>query len=207
MKNFSTTLHSLIALFTAIAIINIYVTDFYCSFTKESGHQHFLLALTEHAELQHSPTNEASEEHHHHNEGTEENHHEIYEPQAEHHDGDEAEEHHLDSNQPSTEHHPAGDQSEEHHHDANQPDCDHHQDDENADNCCKDNSGAFFSSLTNPSIYTVFIKSPVNTLFCPVNTFNQFFTFDTFSSSPEYLLFKPPPNIPDIRIFIQSFII
>ncbi|HKR05788.1 MAG TPA: hypothetical protein VJY62_14230, partial [Bacteroidia bacterium] len=151
MKKTSEILRPLIALFLAVAVINIYVTDFYCSFSKEAAH-HPSSALTEQKENHHSHEVDASEEHHHH--------------------GDDAEEHH--------------------HHDANQPEGEGPHDGNNDGNCCKDNSSAFFSSLTHQPVHSVFIKAPVNPLFFQVNSINQFLAYDTFSSSPEYLLFRPP---------------
>ena len=178
MKNKSIILQKFIALFLAVAVINIYVTDSYCSFTKETDHQHSI-AITEAKDHYHDSAEAESSEKHHHRQ----------------------------TNEAAKEHHHDKAEAKEHHHDANEPEAEHHNNGDNDDNCCKDETSTFFTSLINPSIHSVLIKSPVSFLFYPVNSYSELLTFNKFLSAPEYLLFRPPPNIPDIRVFIQSFII
>lgn len=161
-------LKNFIALLLAVAVINIYVTDSYCSFTKETNHHHSDLALTE-----------AIENHHHEAEETE----------------------------AVEEHHPDGQEADEHHHDADQPGCDHHNDSDRDDNCCKDNSAAFFSSLVNHTVNFPILKSSVTAIINYVHSTNELFLTNKFSTKGFVIREAPPPKTPDVRILIQSFII
>lgn len=173
MKKLFNISHPLIALLLAVAVINIYVTDSYCSFKKEA---------------EHNPVASVSSK-------TEKNHHQHTYPAA-----------HGQKHGALGSHHHDKQDAEEHHHTGTK-DADHSKSEDKDDNCCKDNSSQFFSSLTNPSIHYVTEILPVAVNISHTCLLTEPFPFDKFSSSPEYLLFRPPPNIPDIRVFIQSFII
>jgi hypothetical protein len=72
------------------------------------------------------------------------------------------------------------------------------------DNCCKNKTAAFFAAQT----------SPVNPTFEFQNTCSADIAFSSsatvnfplpFTSKDYFTSWDPPPKIPDIRVFIQSF--
>lgn len=112
---------------------------------------------------------------------------------------------------PKDHHHKSGPQVVQAH--AGHGDHDHghdhtaHGEGESTEDCCKDLSSSFFSSLakTEHSYYKV------STTYTAIAVlFYQLFVADAWSSLQEKIpvpAHLPPPKIPDIRIFIQSFII
>ena len=105
--------------------------------------------------------------------------------------------------------------SHNHHHDNkettshhNDEDTNHHNEKgaEKDDNCCNDKTSAFFANQGNHVISSVDFKNTSVTEYIFVKTIfvcnSEVFDSENFIS---YSL--PPPKIPDIRIFIHSFII
>lgn len=159
MKKVPNTSKNIIALFLAVALINIYVTDFYCSFTKEAGSHHSEVSIAESAENHHS--------------------HDVNEAEI-------PEENHLDTDKPET---------------------NHNNDRKDTDNCCKDNSAAFFSSLVNHSLKFPVLKTSVIAIVNFFQLSNELFSSNSFSIKGFSFREYPPPKTPDVRIFLQSFII
>lgn len=80
----------------------------------------------------------------------------------------------------------------------------HEHNDSKDDNCCNDKTAAFFASQTNPVNPTFEFK---NTFFAKIIfSTNCIINFPLRLNSTDYFTYRaPPPKIPDIRIFIQSF--
>ncbi|MEO5569509.1 MAG: hypothetical protein ABIT08_08755 [Bacteroidia bacterium] len=169
MKKPAVFLKNVIALLLAIAFINIYVTDSYCTLTKVTVNNHSDLVL-----------NETEDTHHHDS---------------------------ADETEAAEEHQHDGQEAEEHHHDADQPECDNHHDGKEDDNCCKDNSAAFFSSLVNHSVNLPVLKTTVIAIINYVQSNNELLASNIFPTKGFVIREAPPPKTPDVRIFIRSFII
>lgn len=109
-----------------------------------------------------------------------------------HHDGHD---HHHGSEEVPPHHH---DDKPDHTHDTGKKD----------NNCCNDKTSAFFASQGNPATSSVDIKKTVYTDLILI-FISAFITFNpTVYNTKGYISYiLPPPKIPDIRIFIQSFII
>lgn len=74
------------------------------------------------------------------------------------------------------------------------------------DNCCEDKTIAFFASLTNPATFHLNIKAGLTAI--ATDIFTLVLPYSNEVNSTPYLSYKsPPPKIPDIRVFIQSFLI
>ena len=81
----------------------------------------------------------------------------------------------------------------------------HSHKDSNDDNCCNEKTSAFFASQSNLVNSSLDIKNPfVGFSFTHTITSYNFAscTLISFTSSK-----SPPPKLPDIRVFIQSFLI
>lgn len=101
-------------------------------------------------------------------------------------------------------HHHDNEGTSSHHHDE---DSSHHEKDAEKDNnCCNDNTTAFFANQGNHVIFFVDFKNTFCVDLAFANTLMIYFSpeFDT-KGVVSYSL--PPPKIPDIRVFIRSFII
>ena len=109
----------------------------------------------------------------------------------------------------------------DHHHDKDVAEHDHHHDkdvaehdhsdshkhkDSKDDNCCNDKTDVFFASQIN-SVSTSFEFK--NTFFAKVIiSTNAIVNFPILFDSKDYFSFRaPPPKIPDIRVFLHSFLI
>ncbi|MEO5572810.1 MAG: hypothetical protein ABIT08_10585 [Bacteroidia bacterium] len=197
-------LKTVIALFLAVAVINIYVTDSYCSFTKEIGHPHADLALIEAREKHyHSQADGAgkSAEHHHKSLKAEKPHH---------HHGDQIKSsHHHEGNETETpeEYHTEGQKPGKNCHDASQAECDNHHDGKKDDNCCKDNSESFFSALINHSVTFPVLKNIFTGIINCFYSNNELLTLSKFSTKGFVIREAPPPKTSGVRILIRSFII
>lgn len=110
------------------------------------------------------------------------------------------------SHQNSHDHHHGNEDVPPHHHD-DKPDHQHDGKSEQKDNnCCNDKTSSFFASQGNPSTSSVDLKNPVQADLIFISAFIAF--NPTVYNTRGYVSYKlPPPKIPDIRVFIQSFII
>ncbi len=163
------------ALFLAACIVNIYVTDSYCSFQKKIIKPRTACKTPAKKKSCHSHTkNESSSGHAHHYSKDNGHKHDA----AHHHDAEKTNTGKENKNKKSK------------------------------DGCCKDETGSFLSSLSNPVINSVsnkaFVHPSIDAQF--QNNSGKFFA-ETYSIKPEYLLFRPPPCNTEIRVFIKSFII
>ena len=109
------------------------------------------------------------------------------------------------NHQNSHDHHHGNENVPPHHHD-DKPDHQHDSKSEKDNNCCNDKTSAFFASQGNPITSSVDFK----------NTYTEFALIDAMffvCNRPEFntkgygFYSLPPPQIPDIRVFIQSFLI
>ncbi len=105
----------------------------------------------------------------------------------------------------STSHH---DNSTDHHHGDKNALAHHHNKKgaEKDSNCCNDKTTAFFANQGNHIIYSVDFKNT----FCTELIFANALLDNNLSLSNSNCAISyslPPPKIPDIRVFIQSFII
>lgn len=95
-----------------------------------------------------------------------------------------------------------------HHHDNDDAEHDHSDshkhNDSKDDNCCNDKTAAFFASQINPVNPTFEFK---NTFFAKIIfSPNCIINFPLPLNSEGYFSYRaPPPKMPDIRVFIQSF--
>ncbi len=110
------------------------------------------------------------------------------------------------NHQNNHDHHHANEDVPPHHHD-DKPDHQHDGKSEKDDNnCCNDKTSLFFASQGNPSTSSVDLKNPVQADLIFISAFIAF--NPTVYNTRGYVSYKlPPPKIPDIRVFIQSFII
>lgn len=103
-------------------------------------------------------------------------------------------------------HHGNGEEVPPHHHN-DKPD--HHHDGKSGkkDNgCCNDKTSAFFASQGNPATSSVDFKNPIQADLIFIKAF--IVLNPAVYNTRGYVSYKlPPPKIPDIRVFIQSFII
>lgn len=74
------------------------------------------------------------------------------------------------------------------------------------DNCCNDNTSEFFASQTNPTTASFEFKNTFFTEFISFSN-NVFTSIKPLITFEGYFSELPPPKIPDIRIFIHSFLI
>lgn len=108
-------------------------------------------------------------------------------------------------NHDSHDHH-HGNEVPPHNHD-DKPDHQHDGKSEKKDNnCCNDKTSAFFASQGNPSTSSIDFKNTYTELILINATF--FICNRPVFNTKGYVSYSlPPPKIPDIRVFIQSFII
>ena len=99
-----------------------------------------------------------------------------------------------------------------HHHDEATPLTKHSHQDSHAhnnpkdDDCCEDKTSDFFLSQTNSVNSTYQFNQPFLTAF--VHFSNNIFANTITLDSKEYFSYEwPPPKIPDIRVFLHSFLI
>jgi len=110
------------------------------------------------------------------------------------------------SHQHSYDHHHGNKDVPPHHHD-DKPDHQHDGKSKKDDNnCCNDKTSVFFESQGNPATSSVDFKNPTQTDLIFIKAFIMF--SPAVYNARGYVSYKlPPPKIPDIRVFIQSFII
>lgn len=140
----------------------------------------------------------------HHDDGH--NHHHGNEETSAHHYEDESGKHPDETNKKDGhDHHHGNEETPAHHHDdesGNHPDETNKKD----DNCCNDKTSAFFESQGNPVISSFDFK---NTSYSELVFINVLFISNqsAFNAKGYVSYSLPPPKIPDIRVFIHSFII
>lgn len=103
-------------------------------------------------------------------------------------------------------HHGNGEEVPPHHHN-DKPD--HHHDGKSGkkDNgCCNDKTSAFFAGQGNPATTSVDFKNTY-TEFALINPVFFVCNRPVFNTKGHITYSLPPPKIPDIRVFIQSFLI
>ena len=102
-------------------------------------------------------------------------------------------------------HHNHDDKKSPSHH--NHEDSSHHEEDAEKDNnCCNDKTAAFFASQGNPIVSSEDFKNTFCTELVFINTATVYYSPIFYNKgAASYSL--PPPKMPDIRVFIQSFII
>ncbi|MBI1781666.1 MAG: hypothetical protein HYR66_09895 [Sphingobacteriales bacterium] len=110
--------------------------------------------------------------------------------------------HHHDDDH---DHHHGNEEAPPHHHN-DKPDHQHDGKNEKDNNCCNDKTSAFFAGQGNPATTSVdFNLLKTDIVF--INAFISMINPVVFNTRG-YVSYKlPPPKIPDIRVFIQSFII
>jgi hypothetical protein len=110
-----------------------------------------------------------------------------------HHDG--GHDHHHGNEEVPPNHH---DDKPDHHHDGKSGKKDN--------NCCNDKTSAFFASQGNPATSSVDFKNTYTE--CALINAILFVCNRPVFNTKGYVSYSlPPPKIPDIRVFIQSFII
>lgn len=114
--------------------------------------------------------------------------------------------HSTHSHQNSHDHHHGNENVPPHHHD-DKPDHQHDGKSEQKDNnCCNDKTSTFFESQGNPTTFSVDFKNTY-TEFALINAIFFVCNQPVFNTNGYVSYTLPPPKIPDIRVFIQSFII
>lgn len=233
MKKLSYISRTFLALFLSVAVINVYVTDLYCNVFKEtlsrrcSGLAESNQSQLNAATFKKTTAKKEQEAAHHHNHNKQAGlkpdhqhaeapiHHEAPKPKSHKHDhsnhatanknaylNKEAKSNNCHTKQRVQKEITADNahDSKSHCDSPNKPNT-------KDDNCCNDDSAAFFSSLTNPTVHFPVIKSPVIFIFFHSISLTEVFSNQRLAYFSNYLVFKPPPKIPDIRVFVQSFII
>ena len=98
---------------------------------------------------------------------------------------------------------------DDHHHDHDEktPLTEHsHNDSKKDDNCCNDKTAAFFASQTNPTTISFDFKNTFYTEFVTFSN-NIFINTPSVNQKGYFSYESAPPKIPDIRVFIHSFLI
>jgi hypothetical protein len=75
------------------------------------------------------------------------------------------------------------------------------------DNCCNDKTAAFFASQSNPANTSFELKSLYFTALIFVSNLIETNLLSITNSKGYFSYESPPPKIPDIRVFIHSFLI
>ena len=109
--------------------------------------------------------------------------------------------HHHDGH----DHHHGNEEVPPHHHD-DKPDHQHDEKSEKKGNCCNDKTSSFFASQGNPATSSVDFKNTYSE-FALINAILFVCNRPVFNTKGHITYSLPPPKIPDIRVFIQSFLI